>query len=73
MKKKRFWHAFINLQRPFLFGTYGKDVCIEPGVVINRPGLFIWEITFGLNGIPASTFIPKTRSLEKGFYFWGTM
>jgi len=37
MKKKRFWYPLINLQKRFLFGTYGKDVYIEPGVVINRP------------------------------------
>ncbi len=37
MKKKRFWYPLINLKNRFLFGAYGKDVYIEPGVVINRP------------------------------------
>jgi acetyltransferase-like isoleucine patch superfamily enzyme len=37
MKKKRFWYPIINLKNHFLFGSYGKDVYIEPGVVINRP------------------------------------
>jgi acetyltransferase-like isoleucine patch superfamily enzyme len=37
MKKKRFWYPIINLKNSFLFGSYGKDVYIEPGVVINRP------------------------------------
>lgn len=37
MKKRRFWYPLINLQKRFLFGSYGKDVYIEPGVVINRP------------------------------------
>ena len=37
MKKKRFWYPLINLQKRFLFGAYGKDVYIEPEVVINRP------------------------------------
>ena len=37
MKKKRLWYPIINLKNHFLFGSYGKDVYIEPGVVINRP------------------------------------
>ncbi len=37
MKKKRFWYPIINLKNHLLFGSYGKDVYIEPGVVINRP------------------------------------
>jgi acetyltransferase-like isoleucine patch superfamily enzyme len=37
MKKKRFWYPVANIKNRFLFGAYGKDVYIEPGVVINRP------------------------------------
>ncbi|MDI7259838.1 MAG: acyltransferase [Thermodesulfobacteriota bacterium] len=37
MKKKRFWYPLVNIKNRFLFGAYGKDVYIEPGVVINRP------------------------------------
>ncbi len=37
MKKKRFWYPIINFKNRFLFGSYGRDVYIEPGVVINRP------------------------------------
>lgn len=37
MKKKRFWYPLINVKNRFLFGAYGKDVYIEPGVFINRP------------------------------------
>jgi acetyltransferase-like isoleucine patch superfamily enzyme len=37
MKKKRFWYPVTNIKNRFLFGAYGKDVYIEPGVVINRP------------------------------------
>ena len=37
MKKKRFWYPVANIKNRFLFGVYGKDVYIEPGVVINRP------------------------------------
>jgi acetyltransferase-like isoleucine patch superfamily enzyme len=35
--KKWFWYPVANLKNRFLFGAYGKDVYIEPGVVINRP------------------------------------
>ena len=37
MKKKWFWYPVANIKNRFLFGAYGKDVYIEPGVVINRP------------------------------------
>ena len=37
MRKKRFWYPLTNIKNRFLFGAYGKDVYIEPGVVINRP------------------------------------
>lgn len=35
--KKWFWYPVANVKNRFLFGSYGKDVYIEPGVVINRP------------------------------------
>jgi len=37
VKKKRFWYPISNLKNRFLFGSYGRDVYIESGVVINRP------------------------------------
>ena len=37
MKKKKFWYPVANIKNRFLFGAYGRDVYIEPGVVINRP------------------------------------
>ncbi len=37
MKKKWFWYPLANMKNRFLFGAYGKDVYIEPGVFINRP------------------------------------
>lgn len=37
MKKKFFWYPIINIKNRFIFGSYGKDVYIERGVVINRP------------------------------------
>ena len=37
MKKKSFWYPLANIKNRFLFGSYGKDVYIESGVLINRP------------------------------------
>ncbi len=37
MKKKRFWYPLANIKNRFLFGEYGRDVYIGPGVVVNRP------------------------------------
>src|SRR4030042_4945272 len=37
MKKKWFLYPVANIKNRFLFGSYGKDAYIEPGVVINRP------------------------------------
>jgi len=37
MRNKWFWYPLANIKNRFLFGSYGKDVYIEPGVFINRP------------------------------------
>ena len=37
MKKKRFWYPLANIKNRFLFGEYGQDVYIGPGVIVNRP------------------------------------
>jgi acetyltransferase-like isoleucine patch superfamily enzyme len=37
MKKKRFWYPLANIKNRFLFGEYGRDVYIGPGVIVNRP------------------------------------
>jgi acetyltransferase-like isoleucine patch superfamily enzyme len=37
MKKKRFWYPLVNIKNRFLFGEYGRDVYIGPGVIVNRP------------------------------------
>ena len=37
MKRKWFWYPLANIKNRFLFGSYGKDVYIEPGVIITRP------------------------------------
>ncbi len=46
MKKKWLWYPVSNIKNRFLFGTYGRNVYIEPGVVIKIvKGLSMWEIT----------------------------
>jgi acetyltransferase-like isoleucine patch superfamily enzyme len=37
IRKKPFWYPLSNLKNRLFFGSYGKDVYIESGVVINRP------------------------------------
>ncbi len=37
IRKKPFWYRLSNLKNQYFFGSYGKDVYIESGVVINRP------------------------------------
>lgn len=37
MKKNFFWYPILNIKNRFIFGSYGKDVYIERGVIINRP------------------------------------
>lgn len=37
MKRKWFWYQLANIKNRLLFGSYGKDVYIEPGVIITRP------------------------------------
>jgi acetyltransferase-like isoleucine patch superfamily enzyme len=37
IRKKPFWYPLSNLKNRLFFGSYGKDVYIESGVLINRP------------------------------------
>ena len=37
MKKKSLWYPIVSLKKRFVFGSYGKGIYIDPGVVINRP------------------------------------
>ena len=71
MKKKRFWYPLINLKNRFTFGSYGKDVYIEPGVVINRPRYV--HIGDGVR-IKRNTNInvhPKDKDSKEGILFIG--
>jgi abequosyltransferase len=71
MKKKSFWYPIINLKNRFLFGSYGRDVYIEPGVVINRPRyIHIGDRTF----IKQHTNInihPADKKSKEGMLFLG--
>jgi len=71
MKKKSFLYPFANIKNRFLFGSYGKDVYIEPGVVINRPRyIHIGDRTF----IKQHTNInihPADKKSKEGMLFLG--
>jgi abequosyltransferase len=71
MKKKSLWYPIINFKNRFLFGSYGKDVYIEPGVVINRPRyMHIGDRTF----IKQHTNInihPADKKSKEGMLFLG--
>jgi acetyltransferase-like isoleucine patch superfamily enzyme len=71
MRKKWFLYPLANIKNRFLFGSYGKDVYIEPGVVINRPRyIHIGDRTF----IKQHTNInihPADKKSKEGMLFLG--
>ena len=71
MRKKSFWYPVANIRNRFLFGSYGKDIYIEPGVVINRPRyIHIGDRTF----IKQHTNInihPADKKSKEGMLFLG--
>jgi abequosyltransferase len=71
MKKKSLWYPVANIKNRFLFGSYGKDVYIEPGVVINRPRyIHVGDRTF----IKQHTNInihPADKKSKEGMLFLG--
>jgi acetyltransferase-like isoleucine patch superfamily enzyme len=71
MKKHSFWRPIANLRNRFIFGSYGKGVYIDPGVVINRPRyMHIGDRTF----IKQHTNInihPADKRSKEGMLFLG--
>ena len=71
MKKHSFWRPIINFKNRFLFGSYGKDVYIEPGVVINRPRyMHIGDRTF-IKQHTNITIHPADKKSKEGMLFLG--
>jgi acetyltransferase-like isoleucine patch superfamily enzyme len=72
MKKKRFWYPLINLKNRFTFGSYGKDVYIEPGVVINRPRYVHIADRVRIKRCTNINLHPKDKNSKEGLLFIGT-
>jgi acetyltransferase-like isoleucine patch superfamily enzyme len=71
MKKKWFWYPIANLKNRFLFGSYGKDVYIEPGVVINRPRFVHLGDRVRIKRNTSINLHPKDRNSKDGVFFVG--
>ena len=69
MKKKRFWYPLINLKNRFIFGSYGKDVYIEPGVVINRPRYVHIADRVQIKRCTNINLHPKDKNSKEGLLF----
>jgi len=71
MKKKRIWYPLINIKNRFLFGAYGKDVYIEPGVVINRPRFVHLGDHVRIKRNTSINLHPKDKHSKEGVLFIG--
>jgi acetyltransferase-like isoleucine patch superfamily enzyme len=71
MKKKRFWYPLINLKNRFTFGSYGKDVYIEPGVVINRPRYVHIADRVRIKRYTNINLHPRDKDSKEGLLFIG--
>ena len=71
MKKKRYWYPLANLKNRFLFGSYGKDVYIEPGVVINRPRYAHLGDHVRIKRNTSVNLHPRDKNSEEGLLFVG--
>ena len=71
MKKKRFWYPVANLKNRFLFGSYGKDVYIEPGVIINRPRFVHIGDHVRIKRNSSINLHPKEKDSREGMLFIG--
>lgn len=71
MKKKRFWYPISNLKNRFLFGSYGRDVYIESGVVINRPRFVHLGDHVRIKRNTSINLHPKDKQSKEGLLFIG--
>lgn len=71
MKKKGLWYPLINLKNRFLFGTYGKDVYIESGVVIIRPRFVHLGDHVRIKRNTSINLHPKDKNSKEGILFLG--
>jgi len=71
VKKKRFWYPISNLKNRFLFGSYGRDVYIESGVVINRPRFVHLGDHVRIKRNTSINLHPKDKQSKEGLLFIG--
>jgi acetyltransferase-like isoleucine patch superfamily enzyme len=71
VKKKRFWYPLSNLKNRFLFGSYGRDVYIESGVVINRPRFVHLGDHVRIKRNTSINLHPKDKKSKEGLLFVG--
>jgi acetyltransferase-like isoleucine patch superfamily enzyme len=71
VKKKDFWYPISNLKNRFLFGSYGKDVYIESGVVINRPRFVHLGDHVRIKRNTSINLHPKDKKSKEGILFVG--
>jgi len=71
MKKKWFLFPVANIKNRFLFGSYGKDVYIEPEVVINRPRYVHIGDHVRIKRNTNINIHPRDRKSKKGILFIG--
>jgi acetyltransferase-like isoleucine patch superfamily enzyme len=71
VRKKPFWYPVNNVINRFLFGSYGKGVYIESGVVINRPRFAHVGDQVRIKRNTSINLHPKDRRRKEGVLFIG--
>ncbi len=71
MRKKTFWYPLANIKNRFLFGAYGKDIYIGPGVLINRPRYVHLGNHVTIQKNASMNLHPKDRKSREGLVFVG--
>jgi acetyltransferase-like isoleucine patch superfamily enzyme len=71
MKKKNFWYPIMNVKNRFLFGSYGKNVYIERGVMINRPRYVHIGDHVRIKRNTNINIHPKDKTSKEGILFIG--
>ena len=71
MKKKKFWSPLTNFKNRFIFGSYGMDVYIEPGVVINRPRFVHVGNHVRIKRNTSINVHPRDKNSKEGIVFIG--
>jgi acetyltransferase-like isoleucine patch superfamily enzyme len=71
VKKKTFWYPLANIKNRFLFGAYGKDVFIAPGVLVNRPRYVHLGNHVRIQRNASINLHPSDKGAQEGLLFIG--